>query len=374
MVKVVELKPTRRDIRAFIRLPFAIYQDDPFWIPPLIADQMRLLRGKYNGLFTNGIHKFFLAYDGDRPVARVLAGIDFKLMERTKVKEGYISLFESYNQPEYAKAVLDAAAAFLRGEGMHTMVGPNPPSFDDFGKGMLVQGFDGEPVLYNSYNRPYYVELFEKYGFVKHCDHYAYRCAIDEFEAGRYEALLERAQNRFGFHVKQLDFRGDIRAQAKDVAQCVSEAFPPHWKLLPPTAEDIEREFRRMRFFLDPQFGFLAYAGDRPIGFVLSLPDYNQLFKRMKGRLTPRGIWILLTQRKKIDRLRAVMQFVVPEYQNKAVNGVMFYRTFVNARRANIGVIEGSTIDENNIQSIVSMEKAGGKLYRVYRQYAYPLR
>jgi len=374
MLKVVELRPTRKNIRAFVRLPFDIYRGDPFWVPPLLVDQMQLLRGKRNGLFDNGVHKFFMAYDGERPVARVLAGIDYKLAERTGVKEGYISLFECYNQFEYAKAVLDAAADFLRSEGMDAMVGPNPPSFDDFHKGMLVKGFDDPPTLYNSYNRPYMVELFERYGFAKYCDHYAYRADIDEFRADRYEALLERAQNRFGFTVKQLDFKGDARALAKDVAQCVSEAFPPHWKLLPPTAEDIHREFRRMRFFLEEQYGFLAYAGDRPVGFALSLPDYNQLFQRMHGRLTPRGIWILLTQRKKIDRLRAVMQFVVPEYQNKAVNGVMYYKTFENARRAGIRVIEGSTIDENNIQSIVSMEKAGGKLYRIYRQFVCPLK
>ncbi len=374
MVKVVELKPTHSEIRAFVQLPFAIYQGDPFWVPPLVWEQQRMLRGKGNGLFANGVHKLFMAYDGDRPVARVLVGIDYKLIERTKVKEGYLSLFESYNSPEYAKAILDAAANFLRSEGMDVMVGPNSPTFDDFHKGLLVQGFDGEPVLYNSYNSPFYPELFEQYGFTKHRDHYAYRAAIDEFEAGRYEALLERAQNRFGFEIKQLDFAGDVRAQAADVARCVAEAFPLHWELLPPTADDIYREFRRMRFFLDSQYAFLAYAGDRPVGFVLAIPDYNQLLKKMKGRLTPRGLWILLTQRKKIDRLRAVMQFVVPEYQNKAVNGVMFYRTFLNARRAGIRVIEGSTIDEHNMQSIVSMEKSGGKLYRVYRQYAFRLR
>jgi len=374
MLKVVELKPTRRNIRAFVRLPFEIYRGDPFWVPPLLADQMQLLSGKRIGPLANGVHKFFMAYDGERPVARVLAGIDYKLMERTQVKEGYIALFESYNQFEYAKAVLDAAADFLRGEGMEAMVGPNSPSFDDFHKGMLVRGFDDPPTLYNAYNRPYLVELFEKYGFTKHCDHYAFKAAIDEVHVDRYEALLERAQNRFGFHVKQLDFAGDIRAQARDVARCVSEAFPPHWKLPPPSAEDIYCEFRRMRFFLEEQYGFLAYAGDRPVGFTLSLPDYNQLFKRMRGRLTPAGLWILLTQRKKIDQLRAVMQFVVPDYQNKAVNGVMYYRTFENARRANIRVIEGSTIDEHNLQSVVSMEKAGGKLYRIYRQYTCPLK
>ena len=374
MLRVVELQPTRRNIRAFVRLPFAIYHDDPHWVPPLLYDQTRLLRGKRNGLFANGIHKFFMAYDGDRPVARLLAGIDYRLLKRAEAKEGYISLFECYNQFDYAKAVLDAAAGFLRKEGMTAMVGPNSPTFGGFNQGMLVQGYDDDPVLYNAYNRPYYAELFEQYGFAKHCDHYAYRVSIDDFEAGRYEALLERAQNRFNFHVKQLDLNGDIRAQAKDVARCMAEAYPPHWASVPPTAEDIYNEFRRLRFFLDPQYAFLAYAGERPIGFVLSMLDFNQLFKKMRGRLTPAGLWILLTQRKQIDQLCAVMQFVVPEYQNKAVNGVMYYRTFLNARRANIRVIEGTTTDEKNLQSIVSMERAGGKLYRVFRQFAYPLR
>lgn len=374
MLRVMELKPTRKNLRAFIGLPFEIYRDDPNWVPPLIAGQMRMLLGKQNGLFKNGVHKFFMAYEDGRPVARVLVGIDDKLVARTGVKEGYFSLFESYDRPEYAKAVLDAAADFLRGEGIAVMIGPNPPTFDDFQKGLLIEGFDGQPFLYNAYNQRYAVDLLTGYGMTKYCDHYAYRLELKDFTAERYEVLLERAQNRFGFRVQQIDPRGDLRTQIRDVARCVSEAFPRHWNLLPPTEADIEREFRRLRRLIDPRYAMLAYAGERPVGFTLALPDYNQLLKRTGGRLTPRGLWVLLTQRRRVDQLRAVMQFVVPEYQNKAVNGVLYYKTYLNARDAGIRVIEGSTIDEHNLPSILSMEKSGGQRYRVYRQYKYALR
>ena len=374
MLRVEELKPTKRNLRAFIRLPFVIYKDDPNWVPPLVFDQMRTLSGKHNGLFDNGIHKFFMVYEGRKPVARVLAGIDYKLVERTGVKEGYVSLFESYNQPEAAKLALDAAADYLRAEGMDIMIGPNPATFDDFNKGMLVMGFDGPPVLFNAYNDPYMMELFENYGFTKYCDHYAYDMTLQTFEAGRFESLVERAQHRFGFRVQEVNLKGDVRPVLRDIARVVAEAFPRDWNLLPPTEEDIYHEFMQLKSFVDTRFALLAYAGDRPVGFVLALPDYNVVIKKMKGRLTPRGLFYLLTERKKIKTLRAVMQFVVPDYQNKAVNGVMFYKLFVNAIRAGVTGAECSTIDENNTQSILSMEKAGGKLYRKYRQYVYKLR
>lgn len=373
MLRVEELAPTRKNLRKFIRLPFEIYKDDPNWVPPLILDQMNTLQGKHNMLFENGIHKFFVAYDGDRMVARALAGIDYKLIERMGIQEGYISLFESYDNQEYANAVLDAAATYLRGEGMEVVIGPNPATFDDFNKGMLVHGFDGPPVLFNAYNQPYNVRLFENYGFVKHCDHFAYELTKDLFLVDRYAELVEMAEQRYGFTTRRVDLKTDLKQQIQDIAQCVAEAFPSEWNLMPPTYEDIYHEFFQLKAFINTDFVWMAYAGERPVGLLVALPDYNELIKKTGGRLNPWGLWVLLTQRRKIGMLRAVMQFVVPEYQNKAVNGVLFYRLYCEAMRYGIHRLEASTIDENNTQSNLSMEKAGARLYRTYRQYKYSL-
>ncbi|MDR3050440.1 MAG: hypothetical protein LBU67_01795 [Oscillospiraceae bacterium] len=374
MLVVKTLEPTRKNLRAFIRLAYDVYRDDPYWVPPLVFDQMRTLRGINNGLFENGPHRFFMAYDGDKPVARALAGVDYKLVERTGVKEGYLSLFESYDNPAYAQAVFDAAAQYLRGLGMDIMIGPNPATFDDFNKGMLVEGFDGSPVLFNAYNRPCYIALFENYGFTKYCDHYAYQMQLADFDVDKYSELAERAAGRFGFTVREINLKGNILPEMQDVATCVAEAFPKDWNLLPPTTEDIYTEFKQMKSFVNPRYAVLAYAGNRPVGFALALPDYNQLIKKMRGRLTPAGIYHFVTGRKKIDQVRAVMQFVVPDYQNKAVNAAMIYHAYKNALADGIRWAEASTIDEKNAQSNITLEKAGFTRYRVYRQYVYKLR
>ncbi len=374
MIQVTRLEPTRKNLRKFIELAFAVYKGDPYWVPPLVFDQMNVLLGKHNGLFENGPHQFFMAYDDGKPVARALAGVDYKLVERTGVKEGYISLFESYDNPAYAQAIFDAVSEYLRSMDMDIVIGPNPATFDDFNKGMLYEGFDGEPVLFNAYNRPYYIDLFERYGFTKYCDHYAYDMTLETFEVDKIAPLVDKAQERFGFRVEEVNLKGDIMPTMKAIAEVVADAFPKDWNLLPPTTEDIYHEFHQMKTFIDTRFALLAFAGDRPVGFLLAIPDYNQVIKRMGGRLTPKGIWIFLTQRKRINRLRATMQFVVPDYQNKAVNSVMFYKAFVNAKAAGFVSAECSTIDEKNPASYLSIEKAGGKRYRIYRQYVYKLK
>lgn len=365
MIRVEILEQTRAALKPFVMLPFTLYRQEPNWVPPLIGDQLNTLCEK-----REEPRRFFLVYDEDRPVARVMAGVDRRLNERLNRRYGYISLFECAQRPDYARTVLDAACAYLKETGMEAVVGPSSFTFDDFCKGLLVRGFDGPPVLFNPYNPPYYSEYFEKCGFRKHRDHFAYFMRMDEFDLRRVEDIVPRAQKRFGFRVEHVDFsKGGEERLLRDVARVIQEAFPPEWELNVPTYTDIAKEYKFIRRYYRPEMTVMAYAGSRPIGLVVAFPDYNQVLKRVKGRVFPMGWLKYLLSKGRIDGARCNMQFVVPEYQRMGVNTAMFYEAYLGARQLGIRWVEGSTVDETNAVSIANTEKAGTHLYRVYRQY-----
>ncbi|MCE5344181.1 MAG: GNAT family N-acetyltransferase [Eubacteriales bacterium] len=367
MIHVATLEKTKKGIHDFMELPHRLYRGDLNWVPPMYGMQLKLLLGENNPLLS-GEHAFFMAYEDDRPVARVLAGVDERLNKRIGEKRGYVSLFESENNLEYARAVLDAATTYLRGLGMTRVVGPNTPGFDDFSKGLLMQGFDGAPMLFNPYNPPYYNDFFTAYGFQKHRDHYAYHLLLRDFPVGDYHGLSDMAQKRFKFRVQHVDLRrGNARKLAGEVARVIDEAFPDEWELTPPTQSDILDEMKSLLRYTKTDLIVMAYAGERPVGILVCFPDYNRLLRGSRGKLFPLG-WIRLAFGK-VNAVRCSMMFVTPDYQNKAVNVAMTLSAYERARSLGIDEVEASTIDETNLPSILATERTGASRYRVYRQY-----
>lgn len=365
MIRVEILKPTRASLKPFVMLPFQLYRDDPNWVPPLIGQQLRSLCRA-----SDGPRRFFLVYDGEQPVARVMAGINERLNERLGRKYGYLGLFESAQRPDYARSALDAACAYLKEEGMERVIGPAAVGMDEFSKGLLVKGFDGPPVLFNPYNPSYYADYFEKCGFTKHRDYLAYFMRMDEFDQHALEEIVPRAKKRFGFRVEHVQLTKENEERVlRNVARILRESFPPEWEWNVPVYGDLVRQSKNLRRFYRSELAVMAYAGNRPIGLVFAVPDYNQVLKKMKGRILPIGWAKYMLNKGKIHGARCSMQFVVPEYQHKGVNTAMMYEAYQGAKQIGIQWVEGSTVDETSIPSITNTEKLASHLYRVYRQY-----
>ncbi len=365
MIRVEILEQNRAALKPFVMLPFSLYKDDPNWVPPLIGEELKRLSRK-----SDDPCRFFLVYDGEQPVARVMAGIDERLNERLNRKWGYISLFECAQKPDYARAVLDAACAYLREEGMEAVVGPAAGGPDGFSKGLLAEGFDGTPVLFNPYNPPYYCDYFEKCGFQKHRDHLAYFMRMNEYDPAAMEEIVHRAKQRFGFRVEHVTLTPENEQRTvQAIARVIREAFPPEWEMNVPTFGDVSEAVKTLKKFYRPEMFVMAYAGNRPIGLVAAFPDYNLVLKKMKGHVLPIGWISRLIWQGRIRGARCSMQFVVPEYQNRGVNLAMFHETFLGARQLGIQWAEGSMVDETSAPSIVNTQKMASHLYRTYREY-----
>jgi hypothetical protein len=370
-LQIIRLQDTTKDIEQFIRLEYRLYQDDPDWVAHLHMDTLSMLKGKKNPLFQSGPHAFFMVREEDgRWIGRILTGLDENLNEVRGFQQGYFSMFECENNAEAAKLLLDAAVQWQKEHCMHTMIGPLSPSNGDDRKGFLILG-EGQPVLLNAYTKRYYPALIENYGFVKNDDHMAFLFDPDEFDLERHEKVVGYAIKRSKFRIDRLNPR-DILGESKDIKEIIDNSIPEEWDyLVAPTLQGVIDEFKSLKQFYNGHFCYIARVGSRPVGFLFALPDYFQVLKKMKGKILPFGWFYFLTGRKKIDRVRAFTQMVVNDYHKKGVNHAMYLEMYYDAMKTGIHALEASCVDETNYESRLSVEKSGGKLYRIYRTYRY---
>lgn len=373
MYEVKALEKKSRHLRKFINLEFKLYKNDQDWVPPLKGDTKKMLKGKGNPLFENGDQAFFMVYKGKKPVGRVLVGIDEELNRVRGFKQGFFSMFECIDDEDACKALLDASARWLTEKGMDRMIGPLSPSNGDDRKGFVVMG-EGPPVLLNAHTKRYYPDLVEKYGFSKNDDHYAYLFNPNDFDIERHRAVIEYVKKKGGFRVDKLDVK-NIEREARDIHRILVNSVPEEWDyLVTPSLEAVIDEFKSLLQFYDGHYCYIARKGDIPIGFMVALPDYNQVLKRMKGKILPIGWAKYLFYKRRINGARAMVQMVDRNYHNLGVNNAIYFEAYKDWQETKLEFIEASCIDETNVQSRLSVEKAGGKHYRTYRTYKLDLK
>lgn len=169
---------TRKDLNRFIRLPWAIYKNDPNWVPPLILDVKEKLNRKKNPFFEHAEMDLFLAVRGAEITGRIAAIIDHNHNRMHAEKTAFFGMYESLNDPDIAKALLDGATAWAKERGMTILRGPMNLSMNEE-CAFILDGFDSPPMVLMPYNPPYYLELMSKCGLFKAKDLYAYKLTQD---------------------------------------------------------------------------------------------------------------------------------------------------------------------------------------------------
>jgi hypothetical protein len=375
-MKVWELKKNKEEITKFISFSWKIYQDDPNWVPPLKNDLLNFLLGKdVTKKIECGPHTFFMASENGNLLGRILVGINEKKNKRRNVKVGYFGLMELVNSDNVFQALMDNALAWLRKQSIDTIIGPLYPDDDVEGRGLLIKGFDTSPVLMNPYNPIYYKELFDGNGFQKHTDFYAYYCDKIGSVVERTNKAALFAMKKFNYRIDKIDFNNaesEIRSIIEIINAIVSDSREEDNGFEyanPPTYEELSLDVKKLMAFLDKDLIYIARSGDTPIGFVLAMPDYSPILKKIRGKLFPFGFVIFLWYKRRMKGIRGFAQHVIPGFRYKAVNAAMFHKVIEEAIRKKYEYVECSQISENNNRSRSIFEHAGFTPYKVYRVY-----
>jgi len=369
-LKVIPVR-SRRDRREFIELPFRLHATAEQWIPPLRLERRLFLSERLNPWFGHGDAQLFLARRDGRVVGRVSAHIDHNFNAYQGNDWGMFGFLELEDDAEVMRALLDAAAEWLRARGRDRMIGPMDFTMNEE-SGVLIEGHDREPFVRQPWHPPYYQRLCEQQGLDKAMDLLMWELHIE----GRsnvipaFAEMADRLEPDHGIRIRKMS-RRRLRRDLDLFGETYNEAWKDNWGFTPYTKEDLDAYALDLQLVFDRNWFMVAEKVDtgETVGIAITVPDINQVLKRMKGRIVPFGWWHFLRRRKIMDRVRVGFLGVKPEYQHAGVAAGLYIEHFDLAEVLPQTWGEMGWILETNEAMNRGMEGMGGKVVKRYRVY-----
>lgn len=355
----------------FIKFPWEIYKGNPYWVPPLIFDVRKNLDPNKNPFFKHAEVQLFLAEKDGKIAGRIAAIKNDSHNNFHKDKAGFFGFFETIDDEDVSDLLLDTACEWVKEKGLNEILGPVNPSTNDE-CGLLVDNFDSSPVFLMSYNPKHYQSKIENFGFEKANDLYAYyipsEVINDPKVMTRLERMTELIKKRSDVTTYNINMK-DLNNEVRKIEEIYNSAWESNWGFVPLTTAEFDYMADSLKMVVDPDLVMFAEVAGKPAGFTLSLPDFNQVLKKMNGRLLPFGFLKILTGKKKIDFLRVIIMGVKPEYQKKAIDSVFYLETIKMGNKNGYTGAEISWVLEDNMPMRMTAEKLGAHIYKTYRIY-----
>jgi GNAT superfamily N-acetyltransferase len=360
--------------KRFIDFPHDLYEGDPNYVPEIFLGQKELFDERKNPFFKHSKVQLYLALREGKIVGRIAAIRNNNYNEFAGANAGFFGFFDIIEEYDVAKLLLDKACAWLKKEGLDKVIGPANFSTNDTA-GLLVEGFDSPPVVMMTYNKPYYADFLERYGFHSQMDLLAYHGNVATANKKSIE-LSQRLKDRLAG--RGITFRNPVMRRFKEelgeVRKVYKNAWDKNWGFVPPDDAEFDFLAEGLKMIIDPRFAVLAEHEGALVGFALAVPDINTIVRTMKrGRLFPFGIFKLLLKKSKVKSIRIILLGVLPAYRKLGIEGI-FYATILG-KSIELGHTHGeaSWILDNNEMMKKGIESVGMKPYKRYRMYEKPL-
>ncbi len=275
-------KTTRKK---FHQVPHFIYKNDPNWVCPLEIMVENIFDPGKNVSFKNGdAIRWILTDEEGKTIGRIGA---FYNTEKANIYEqptGGVGFFECIDSQEAANLLFDTARYWLQSKGMEAMDGPinfgeNYINWGLLADGFMPQGF-GMP-----YNPPYYVKLFENYGFQVYFEQYSYHLDITMPELpDRFWKIAEWVSKKPQYSFRHFSWN-ESEKFIDDFAHVYDEAWRLHENYKPLDKDDLRDFLKDSKLLIDEEFIWFAYHEDEPIALYVMVPDLNQILIHLKGKI-----------------------------------------------------------------------------------------
>lgn len=357
-------------IKEFIDFPHDLYAGDPNYVPELFIAQKDMLNPKKHPFFEHSKIQLFLAYRDNKIVGRIAAIRNNNHNAHTGNKEGFFGFFECVNDYEVAKLLFDTAVDWIKKEGLTNVLGPASFSTNEF-FGWHIDAFDQPPMMAIAYNKDYYPQFAERYGFTKNTDHFAYyitEMTVSDKSMRVSDAFEKRLVTK-GITIRTVNMK-TFKQEVEKAHKVYNSAWGKNTGFVPMTYNEFVHLCNDMKTVMEPALCFIAEKDGEFIGFSFSFPDINQVLKDVKrGRLLPFGIFKLLFNRKKINKMRVVVLGVIEGFRKLGIEAVFFAKTIDYAKKHNIVAAEASLILENNEMMNQALININAHIYKTYRVY-----
>lgn len=325
-VEIRKIEPTRAQLRKYTKFGIDLYKGNPYFVPPLIMDEVNTLSPDENPAFDFCKAQSFMAYRDGKPVGRITAIINNTVNERSGKREMRFGFVDFIDDAEVVDALFAAAEEWGRSNGMTDIVGPM--GFTDLDhEGMLTSGYDEMGTMATIYNHPYYVYHMERMGYTHDAGWVEYRIAVPDAIPEKYARIAEIVRKRENLKVKKYTSRKKIKEEyGVALFELVNEAYDKLYGYSPLTQRQIDYYIKMYLDILNLKYvTVVTDAADRIVAVGISIQSFSKALQKSRGRLFPFGWYHMLkTLWGGSDVVDLLLISVKPEYQNKGVNALLF--------------------------------------------------
>lgn len=362
------------DIGDFLRAGEVVFRDDPQWVPPLKIDIEKRLNPKKNPFFERGEAMLFTAWRDGQLVGRVSASIDREHLKLWKDERGFFGFFDTIDDDAVGAALLDRAAAWLKGKGVKTISGP----FSIYANeeiGLLVEGFDSPPALSMAHSRPWQDRIATAWGLAKEKDLWAWRYDVTALPP-RVERAWKGVKELPEVKLRSID-TSRMREELQLVMDIYNDAWQGKWIFVPMLANEIKAVAEDLELIIDPDLAFIAEVDGKAMGMCILLPNVNEILHELRGShwivTMLKLVWRLKVQKRPPRSARLMLLGIRGELRN--VRKYMGLSAAMYAEVATRGKAKGYTwgelswTREDDSPINAGIANMGAKVYKKYRIY-----
>lgn len=366
---------SKADRKAFIDLPYRLNAGDPHWVPPLKADVAELLNPAKNPFFEHAEAQLFLARRAGAVVGRISAHFD-KLAWTLPPEQGMgpgtgnWGMFEAEDEA-VAAALIAAAEEWLRAKGMTRVLAPLSLSIWDE-PGLLVKGFDHDPVILMGHNSPRYQAWIEGRGYAHAKSLLTYDLPVDNGFPPLINRIVASGEKNPRIRIRQAD-RSRFKEEAELIFRILNDAWSQNWGFVPITDREIRYVSKKLKPIVREDLLLVAEVDDEPVAFMLTFPDMNRVIKPFGGKLFPFNVLKLLrwVRNPQADRMRVPLMGVVKKLQSSRLASQLAFMMIEYIRSSAVGKLGAKTAEigwilDDNQGMIAIADAIDSKVNREY--------
>jgi len=360
-MKLIEVK-NRKTEKRFLDVARIIYKDNEFWVCPLDSQVKAVFNPKKNVFYRHGeAVRWILKNDKGELIGRVAAFINWKKANNFDQPTGGMGFFECVNDKKAAFMLFDKCKEWLLEREMKAMDGPINFGENDRFWGLLVEGFT-QQAYGMQYNHPYYKDFFEDYGFKFYFEQVSNSLDLTKPFPERFWKIAGWIQQKEAYTFEHFRF-DNAEKYLKDIKEVYDTAWEFHENNTPVAFDELRRTLRELKKFVVEEFIWLVYAENKPIAFLVMIPDINQVIKQFDGKMNLFKMlkFKRLLKSNTITRSRITIMGVVPKYQKSGVESGIFWNVDkVMKTKPHYTHIELSWVGDFNPKMRTLHESVGG--------------
>ena len=326
-VQDVQSKTMRRE---FVKFPFKLYADSPYWVPPIISEEMAVFEASKNPILKDADLRLFLAYKDQKLVGRIAAIINWVEVKEQKNKKMRFGWFDFVDDFQVSKALLAKVIEIGKSHNLDYVEGP--VGFSNLDKvGVLTYGFDKIGSMVSWYNHPYYKNHLEHLNFKVEKEYLEHQHAFEDIKIENYNRMESIIKKRYGLEALNFNSTAQMMKYADEMFDLFNQSYASLSSFVKIT--DLQKNYMKKKFlnFINPEYIKFVISNDgKLVGFAVVMPSFAKALQKIKGALFPFGLFYLV-KAKKTKSVNFLLIGIHPEYHNKGVHAIIFseyHRTF----------------------------------------------